>query len=670
MITTSNSTFDEEPDTISSFEEQKQPETSIEEAKYPGDMSYDEYLSHLGICQEGLQLRKHSKWSENPQQIHEVFEDCGITISSRFDSGNLYKAEKVKDDCFDLYISADGKPYTSELSYLCWFYFSVTGAEASTVLTFTIRNMKNQTKLCTDGMKPFFRTKSEDGSVTPWKRIPSKLDFNYEEEEDKFTVEWTFLTSKSPSDVTYFAYMIPYSFKEITEKLDQLEEKMSERENIYFHRECLTYSLEGRKQEMVTVSSKERIDINEDREPLIEHLFPEHQGDMTKRPLKFTDKKIIFISSRVHPGETGASHMFNGFLDLLMDKENPHSASLLNNFVFKIVPALNPDGIYRGYYRLDTLGQNLNREYLEPDPLVCPTTHSVKSILKQISDTGNLFMYVDFHAHASKKGVFCFGNALKGDDQVENVLFAQLMSLNCLNFDMTECNFSDKIMKKLDKKGQSREGTGRVAIYKDTGCKHCYTLECNFYTGKRLSIIPPKFNKELAQKEPESDASNPTSSLYKKCMCPPYGIEILEDVGVAFAMSILDLIDDNPISRLPLSRFRDIDGVRENVSSTLKKKKAGRKRFVRKKKASMKKAPMKVKITKKSKSAGAGAEEESKDSSTFEDKENEPLSELEEEDPEELSTEARITFKVTIEKKNEKENLSDPEVMGGVENSS
>jgi hypothetical protein len=47
-------------------------------------------------------------------------------------------------------------------------------------------------------------------------------------------------------------------------------------------------------------------------------------------------------------------------------------------------------------------------------------------------------MYVDFHAHASKKGIFLFGNSLEGEEQVENVLFARLMSLNCINFDMTE----------------------------------------------------------------------------------------------------------------------------------------------------------------------------------------------------------------------------------------
>ena len=28
---------------------------------------------------------------------------------------------------------------------------------------------------------------------------------------------------------------------------------------------------------------------------------------------------------------------------------------LRDRFVFKIVPMLNPDGVYRGYYRLDTM---------------------------------------------------------------------------------------------------------------------------------------------------------------------------------------------------------------------------------------------------------------------------------------------------------------------------
>ena len=56
---------------------------------------------------------------------------------------------------------------------------------------------------------------------------------------------------------------------------------------------------------------------------------------------------------------------------------------LLDNFVFKVVPMLNPDGVYRGYYRLDTLGQNLNRYYIEPCREGQPTIWAVKQAIKQ-----------------------------------------------------------------------------------------------------------------------------------------------------------------------------------------------------------------------------------------------------------------------------------------------
>lgn len=405
MIPMGNSIFDcnveRRPDVgeVHLHEEEKiiEPESDIQER-----------LNHLAISPLGLKLRNPSKWNDNPQQIHEHFEDCGITISSMFDSGNLYKVNKINDQLFDLYISADAQPYASEILYKGWFHFSITGVQPSSTITFTIRNMKNQTKLFTAGLRPVFKTVSADGKkvIVPWRRIPSKPTFTYNEEDEIFTLKWNFNCSKSPDYVHYFAYTFPYSFTEITKKLDQLEKVMTNRKNVYFHREVLTYSLEGRKQEMVTISSMDGINEDDKREEYIEGLFPEHSGHPDERPLQYYSKKIVFLSSRVHPGETGASHMFNGFLDLLMDPKNSHSRCLLKNFVFKIVPALNPDGIYRGYYRLDTLGQNLNRQYLDPTTKTCPTTYSVKHILKQCAENDNLFMYVDFHAHASKKGIF------------------------------------------------------------------------------------------------------------------------------------------------------------------------------------------------------------------------------------------------------------------------
>lgn len=74
---------------------------------------------------------------------------------------------------------------------------------------------------------------------------------------------------------------------------------------------------------------------------------------------------------------------------------------------------LNPDGVARGFYRLDTKGLNLNRFYLDPIKSEHPTIWATKKLIVQYAnDFKNLFMYVDFHAHASKKGGFMFGNYL------------------------------------------------------------------------------------------------------------------------------------------------------------------------------------------------------------------------------------------------------------------
>jgi hypothetical protein len=76
-----------------------------------------------------------------------------------------------------------------------------------------------------------------------------------------------------------------------------------------------------------------------------------------------------------------------------------------------------------------------------------------------------LEIYVDLHAHASKRGCFMFGNSLKGEDMLKNMLLPKLVSLNSLNFDWMECSFSDKLMVCKDKKdGLTREGCGRVSI--------------------------------------------------------------------------------------------------------------------------------------------------------------------------------------------------------------
>jgi len=45
---------------------------------------------------------------------------------------------------------------------------------------------------------------------------------------------------------------------------------------------------------------------------------------------------------------------------------------------------LNPDGVYRGHYRVDTRGNNLNRLYITPGPKSDPTIYATKKLFTNL----------------------------------------------------------------------------------------------------------------------------------------------------------------------------------------------------------------------------------------------------------------------------------------------
>jgi hypothetical protein len=109
-------------------------------------------------------------------------------------------------------------------------------------------------------------------------------------------------------------------------------------------------------------------------------LFPD-ASTRTKRPHQFRNKRVYFLSSRVHPGETPAAFVFIGFMNFILKTDDPRAQLLRDLYIFKLVPILNPDGVQKGHYRTDPFGVNLNRMYLDPDFEKHPSIYAAKSVV-------------------------------------------------------------------------------------------------------------------------------------------------------------------------------------------------------------------------------------------------------------------------------------------------
>ena len=226
---------------------------------------------------------------------------------------------------------------------------------------------------------------------------------------------------------------------------------------------------------------------------------------------------------------------------------------------------INPDGVDLGHYRQNSLGQNLNRHYEAPSLEEQPEVLAIKDLVLGFARRKQLDFYIDLHAHANKKGIFLFGNALPPEAQVQTILYSKLLTLNCPHFDLSNCNFTEKNMCSKDKEGSTKEGSGRVALYKATGLTHIYTVESNYTTSRIRNIVPEAdFGREGAG---PAAARRPVSPMSKARAPVPFDIAAFEGMGRALVVSALDLEGVNPWSRVPNSPFRTFQALRTWANS-------------------------------------------------------------------------------------------------------
>lgn len=119
-------------------------------------------------------------------------------------------------------------------------------------------------------------------------------------------------------------------------------------------------------------------------------------------------KKGIVFTARVHPGESNSSFIAEGLIDFLCGNSK-EAVFLRKNYVFKIIPLINPDGVIYGNYRCSLLGVDLNRRWNNPSKILHPTIYNAKQLIKMLDIDRSVAFYCDIHGHSRKKNVFMYG---------------------------------------------------------------------------------------------------------------------------------------------------------------------------------------------------------------------------------------------------------------------
>ncbi|XP_076636128.1 cytosolic carboxypeptidase 1 isoform X2 [Colletes latitarsis] len=387
---------------------------------------------------------------------------CGdskcLQFESRFESGNLRKAIQIGLREYDLILTPD----VNSGSRHQWFYFEVSNMEKSLTYTFNIINCEKANSQFNFGMKPMLFSVTEAQLGRPgWVRTGADICYyrNCYQRPTKgknyFTTSFTVIFPHS-YDVCYLAYHFPYTYSQLMSNIWKWTKRVPA--NTYFRAETLCETLNGNENPLLTITSL----------------------DSKSNPIE--NRKVIFLTSRVHPGESNASWVMHGTLEALLSN-NPCASSLRDDYVFKIVPMLNIEGVVNGCNRYGLTNEDLNRRWSNPNQVLHPVIYHTKGLMEYCTRVLQRppHVFVDYHGHSRRKNVFLFGCSRSGswsaadrakpDQPVQYLMLPHLMQRISPAFALPLCSF---------KVERNKESTARVAIWRQLGVPRSYTMESSF----------------------------------------------------------------------------------------------------------------------------------------------------------------------------------------------
>uniref|UniRef100_A0A8W7JEI1 Peptidase M14 domain-containing protein n=1 Tax=Anopheles albimanus TaxID=7167 RepID=A0A8W7JEI1_ANOAL len=327
-----------------------------------------------------------------------------LCFDAAFETGNLGRVDLVGEFEYDLFL----RPDTCNPRYRFWFNFTVDNVKQDQRVIFNIVNINKSRNLFKDGMTPLVKSTSRP----KWQRLLRCEVFYYKSpvHQNHYVLSFAFGFDKE-DEVYQFALTFPYSYSKMQAYLNALELKFPET----FERSSLGMSIQNRKLELVTF-------------------------DEVKKPDKVDQKNVIHmvvVLARIHPGESPSSYVVQGLIEFLAAATQPIAKALREHVVFKIVPMLNPDGVFLGNNRCNVVGHDLNRSWNRLSQYTHPTLSAVMKMLKEYDNSScyQVDFVIDIHAHSSLTGTFIYGSTYDNVYRYErHLVFPKLFATKCEDF--------------------------------------------------------------------------------------------------------------------------------------------------------------------------------------------------------------------------------------------
>jgi len=355
-----------------------------------------------------------------------------LLFDSRFESGNLQKAIRIDDYAYFLQLKSD----LNTNGHVQWFFFQVQNMLGNHEYQFTLGNFTKPKSLYNNGMKILMYSKNKEKKENiGWYR--TGYNISYTRNKKSNVNKTTYLLDMSiifpeDNDVCYIAYCYPYTYSNLQRDINILK-KNNELFGIFTH-EIIGKSLIKNNIDLITITNNE---------------------------VKNENKKVIVVTGRVHPCETNSSFMIKGFIEFMIS--NTEDAKYLrDNYIVKVIPMLNPDGVISGNSRCSLNGYDLNRCWRLSEKKLMKYSPEICTVIKMVEKTlenNDIEMYVDMHGHSRKFGTFLYGcNNDNDENRFKERFFPYVFSNYYQQYVYyNRCHFNIEKIK---------EGTGRVTMKK------------------------------------------------------------------------------------------------------------------------------------------------------------------------------------------------------------